>query len=298
MRIEHLKEFVTLGHTCSFGATAKLHYVTEATLSKHVAAIEAEVGAKLLIRDTRHVRLSRVGREFLQDVEGLVEEYDYAMARAKALAASTCLLRVGFLSDACGGLLPKTLKWMGERHPEMNVQLTSTDFSALASGLVARRYNLILTMDADHELARRCHVMKLHEDELCAAVSLDHPLAGREAVGIDEMAAYPLLLPDALQMSPLHQRMLEVLDRPLDECSVAKVCYDMSSIILLAEVGIGVGMAPRFMERQYRGRMRFVPLVGSPAVRLSIGAFWLKGKDEDLVAPLVAAFGDVVQGRA
>ncbi|MCI8468575.1 MAG: LysR family transcriptional regulator [Eggerthellaceae bacterium] len=293
MHIERLREFVTLGHTCSFKATAKVHYITEATLSKHISGIEATVGAKLFVRDTHHVRLTAVGEEFLRDVEALMEEYDGALMRVRALASSMYLARVGYLSDAMGGLLPATLKWMAENRPEMNVKLTAAESGALASGLAGGRYNIILSMDLDEDLRRRCHFLKLREDVFCVATSLAHPLADRETVTPDDLAQCQLLLPDSVQMAPMHQRLRAIVGRPLDECDVARVCYDMSSVILLAEAGVGVGVVPRFMERQYRGRMRFIPLREGPGVRFDLGALWLRGKDEDLARPMVDALREV-----
>ena len=293
VRIDYLKEFVTLGHTLSFGIAARQHYITEATLSKHIAAMESLVGAKLFVRDTHHVRLSAEGKAFLLDIEPLVEEYDFALARVRALSDSSYLLRVGFMADALGGLLPKALKWMGDHDPKANIQFSSVDYDELTSGLLTRRFNLILTMDVDDVLRRSCLFLKLGESAFCAVLSHDHPLSQRCSLSSEELARWPLLMPDAKRMPALHQKYKQILGAAGDDCTVAQYCNDTSSIILAAEAGIGVGLAPQFQERHYQNRMRFIPVEGSPTAVFDVGALWLRGKNEQLVAPFVEALKKV-----
>lgn len=293
MRIDYLKEFITLGHTLSFGIAARQHYITEATLSKHIASMESSVGAKLFIRDTHHVRLSAEGKAFLLDVEPLVEEYDFAVARVRALSDSSYLLRVGFMADALGGLLPKTLKWLREHDPKADIQFSSVDYDELTVGLLSRRFNLILTMDIDSALQRSCSFLKLRESSFCAVLSHDHPLASCDVLSCDELLRWPLLMPDARRMPALHQRYMQVLGVAEGECTVAQRCNDTSSIILAAEAGIGIGLAPQFQERHYQNRMRFIPLDDVASARFDVGALWLRGKNERLVEPFVEALESI-----
>lgn len=289
MRIDYLKEFVTLGHTLSFGIAARQHYITEATLSKHIAAMESHVGARLFIRDTHHVRLSAEGKAFLLDVEPLVEEYDFAIARVRALSDSSYLLRVGFMADALGGLLPKTLKWLNRHDPKVNVQFASVDYDELVMGLLTRRFNLILTMNIDEILQRSCSFLRLGESSFCVVLSHDHRLAGNETISRDELMECPLLMPDPKRMPAMHQKYTRILDAADEDCLVAQYCNDTSSIILSAEAGIGVGLAPQFQERHYQNRMRFIPLEDDANARFDVGALWLRGRNENLVVPFVEA---------
>ena len=53
MNIERLREFSYLAETLSFSITAKHFYLSTSVLSKHIAAIEADLGVRLFERDRR-----------------------------------------------------------------------------------------------------------------------------------------------------------------------------------------------------------------------------------------------------
>lgn len=297
MRIDFLREFITLGHVLNFGVTARQHFITEATLSKHISAMESFLGTKLFVRDTHQVRLSRAGQTFLDEVEPLVEGYDFSVAKVRALSDASSLLRVGFMPDVLSGMLPRALKWLADNAPDTSVQLSSADYETLASGLLTRKFDVILTMDIDGTLRRNCHFMALGQGEFVAVLAWDHPLAQHESLAVAELLEWPLLFPDPLRMVAMNQCYCRILGVTPNDCDVAQYCNDSSSIILSAEVGMGIGLCPSFDQKHYSGRLRFIPLSDSSHVAFETGPMWLTGKGEDTIKPLLRALESVrVQG--
>jgi len=60
-RLEAMKTFVRVVERGSFSAVAKEFGATQSAVSKQVAALEARLGAKLLVRSTRAIALTRAG---------------------------------------------------------------------------------------------------------------------------------------------------------------------------------------------------------------------------------------------
>ena len=78
MELSYLREFAALAQACRFQETADQLFMSQSSLSKHIKAIEKELGSELLIRSTRSVELSEFGRAFLpyaQKIAQLQEEY-------------------------------------------------------------------------------------------------------------------------------------------------------------------------------------------------------------------------------
>ena len=77
MELEQLRIFLAVAEHRSFSAAARALFVSHSTTSRAVAALERELGAALLLREGRTVRLTREGEILSEDarrVLALVEE--------------------------------------------------------------------------------------------------------------------------------------------------------------------------------------------------------------------------------
>lgn len=79
MKIESLREFLAFADCLSFSAAARRLNMTQPALSKHVRAIEEELGCDLVER-TGQVRLTPAGKAFVKGAFRTVEDYDNTLA--------------------------------------------------------------------------------------------------------------------------------------------------------------------------------------------------------------------------
>ena len=127
-RLEAMKTFVRVVERGSFSAVAKELGATQSAVSKQVAALEARLGAKLLVRSTRAIALTRAGEAFFPEARRLAEEVEAAEAKARAnertlegvlkVAAS-----VGF---GAGRLMPVVRSFLAA-HPGLAIELKLDD---------------------------------------------------------------------------------------------------------------------------------------------------------------------------
>lgn len=75
MTDKQLLVFTTLARTLSFGETARLLGISQPAVSKHVAALEGEIGAALFVRYGRSVALTDKGRDLQKIASGILEGY-------------------------------------------------------------------------------------------------------------------------------------------------------------------------------------------------------------------------------
>lgn len=76
MRHDYICEFVTLAENCSFQQTAAEMFVSESVLSKHIKALEEELGVLLFDRKSRKVFLSKYGKAFYPYAKEMVGQFD------------------------------------------------------------------------------------------------------------------------------------------------------------------------------------------------------------------------------
>jgi len=127
-RITGVQLFVRIVETGSFSKASADLGITQPTATKHVAALEAHLGARLLNRNTRGVSATEVGALYYEKCKTIcreLEEADNLAALLQARVGGT--LRIN-TSVAFGRrvLTPLVLRFMAE-HPELQVDLSFDD---------------------------------------------------------------------------------------------------------------------------------------------------------------------------
>jgi DNA-binding transcriptional LysR family regulator len=75
MTDKRLLVFTILARTLSFSETARQTGISQPAVSKHIAALEAEIGAALFVRYGRTVALTEKGLALKQISERILEGY-------------------------------------------------------------------------------------------------------------------------------------------------------------------------------------------------------------------------------
>ena len=74
MNTEQLRYFVSVARYRNFTETAREFYVTQPAVTHQISALEREVGARLFLRTTRNVSLTRAGELFLEDAKRILDQ--------------------------------------------------------------------------------------------------------------------------------------------------------------------------------------------------------------------------------
>ena len=75
MTDKRLLVFTILARTLSFSETARQTGISQPAVSKHIAALESEIGAALFVRYGRTVALTEKGLALLQIAEKILDGY-------------------------------------------------------------------------------------------------------------------------------------------------------------------------------------------------------------------------------
>ncbi len=127
-RFDEYAHFIRVAHAGSFTRAAEEVGLTASALSKHVKALEARLGVRLLNRTTRRVALTEGGRAFLERAElivGEVTETESALADLDAQPRG--VLRVGAPMDFGRLHLSKAIASFMAAQPELRIEIELTD---------------------------------------------------------------------------------------------------------------------------------------------------------------------------
>lgn len=127
-RLIAMNMFVRVVETGSFSAVAKEINSTQPTISKNVAELESWLGAKLLNRSTRSLRLTETGTDYyercvaiLQDVEEAEQIVGQLQTQPKGLVRVSAAVAFGRLH-----IVPR-LNGFFERYPDIKVDVRLND---------------------------------------------------------------------------------------------------------------------------------------------------------------------------
>ncbi|MFZ1426909.1 MAG: LysR family transcriptional regulator, partial [Geminicoccaceae bacterium] len=126
-RLQELTAFVRAAETGSFSRVARELGVSQPSVSRMVASLEARMGVKLLLRTTRQVTPSDAGAMFLERARQVLADLDDAQEAARGIDSLHGLLRVA-MSGAFGTreVIPRLPGFLA-LHPRLRIELLVSD---------------------------------------------------------------------------------------------------------------------------------------------------------------------------
>jgi DNA-binding transcriptional LysR family regulator len=182
-------------------AAERLH-LSQPALSTAVKQLEQQLGVALLDRSDRVLRVTPAGEVLLREGRALLAAADRAFEAVRERdGALTARLRIGVSPTARHGLGPELLRACGERVPGVMIYPQEDTTGALVRDVRAGRLDLaVLFCSGEGEVVR-------HEPAV-VHVRDDHPLAGRPAVGLDELAGETLLVAESAESGGFTETVL------------------------------------------------------------------------------------------
>jgi DNA-binding transcriptional LysR family regulator len=246
MELRHLRYFVAVAEELHFTRAAERLHIGQPPLSQQIRLLEEEVGAKLLDRSRRWVRLTEAGKLFLDDARRILALSAEAAQTARlAERGELGRLRIGFTSSTpLTEVFNKTVNAYRKQFP--GVTLTFTEMSTLrqVDALRDRGIDLGFIRPPEVELPREVVIKPLRHDPLVLVTPVNHPLARRQAVAIRELAdfAFVTFRPDA--GTGVQVQVQRLCREAGFEPQIALQAGEGSTIIGLVAAGCGISILP------------------------------------------------------
>jgi len=122
MDIDQARTFLAIAAHGSFLEAAKRLHVTQSTVSSRIRTLEADLGARLFVRNRAGAALTPAGRRFLQHAKTLVLTVEQARHDLGLPERYRATLRVGGRIALWDGLLPRWVGWMRQVAPDVAIR--------------------------------------------------------------------------------------------------------------------------------------------------------------------------------
>ncbi|ORB75367.1 LysR family transcriptional regulator [Mycobacterium scrofulaceum] len=178
--------FVVVAEHRHFGRAASALRIAQPSLSRQIRRLEQQLSVRLLDRTPQGTRLTEAGEVFLPRARALLRSAAQATAQARA-AAQPSRITIGYTT---GMIVTPAVREMRREHPDAEVQVTHLDWDRALDALLGHQVDAVVTrlpFPTDG-----LHVTILYDEPRVLAMSIDHRLAGREFVTLDDIADEPM----------------------------------------------------------------------------------------------------------
>ena len=178
METTHLEEFVYLAETLNFKQAAEHFFVSRSVISRHLAALEDAVGAKLIERGGRSVKLTEEGEVFYRDARVILRDCASALEHVEEVRSTNAnVVRIGYLRNAARPVIVYFVRYMQKKHPGLRLALSCMEYNELRRAIEDGTVDIAIGVNVSPEISRHYRSTHIYTDRFFIVMSKDNPIA-------------------------------------------------------------------------------------------------------------------------
>ncbi|MCE2862472.1 MAG: hypothetical protein RIR76_3150 [Verrucomicrobiota bacterium] len=287
--LRQLTYFREVARRLHFRRAAEALAIAQPALSRAIAQLEEDLGARLLNRTRRGVELTPAGQMLLERSEPLLRGLAALPGDLRALAEGQVgTVRVGFTGLAMATVLPGILRAFHAAHPGIRLELTemptSAQLAALQAGDLACGF---FHPDAPSPGLETRVLLRERNGILLSAAD---PLARRRTLRLRELADTPFVLFPRQHNPGFYDRILAAFAEAGVAPKITEEVWPRANGVGLVRAGLGATFMTPSESRHLPPEVVCRRLIGpAPESRLVLGWKPLPALDPALGAFLAAA---------
>lgn len=252
MNLNYIREFVVLTRTGRFQDAADQLFLSQPTLSKHIMALEKDLGHDLLVRAKKQkLQLTPFGKSFLPYALQLTASYD-DLERELLKKEDGCARRIVIGSSPIVPLYTvfEFLDGFLRENPDDFLQIIDGTGPQLFDLLRTGQCSLIVAQEPAGGFPVDCRHILYKEDHLSVLLPKEHPLASRQTVSFEQLRDEKLIQLSPSELDDLIGELSQKAGFPVKEL----IAVTRPSIVVdLVENHMGVSVMPRFPAQHFSG---------------------------------------------
>ena len=216
MNTKSLEYFIEAADEKSFSRAARKSYISTNALIKHINALEAETGTSLFQRTNNGIILTHAGSVFYDDARKVLAEIEDALNRVAAVNGEESVLRIGSsllrphyrIFNYCLNYIRtnRAVKYQVVPFTDPETDLVgSHEFYSF----LGKDYDIVACTCPPGRWGDQCQLLELEQVPLRLSVPINHPLAVKKKILIEDLKDQTLVIPQ--------RGINSVMDRLADE---------------------------------------------------------------------------------
>ena len=264
MQIERLKVFIDVAECMSFTRAAERGFISQSAVSQQIAALEKELGAKLLLRDRKgNVSLTAEGETFYRGCVQVVNTYEKTVMQVKNIReGDTEVLFVGLVGGSDDRWLTEVMRNFVRVCPGVRVMPLYDSFVGLRRGLENGRYDAAVAVEYDLLNIDGVVCDSLLDQYSMLLVSKENPLSQLEVVPASRLADQAFITTSEAYGPECFKHWVDQRRKEGYEPQLREVTDSAEALQFLVGINAGVAVVPGY-TRYDKEKCVAVPLTGT-----------------------------------
>ncbi|MBL6653116.1 MAG: LysR family transcriptional regulator [Reyranella sp.] len=271
VELRHLRYFATVAREGHITRAAEKLHIQQPPLSQQIKALEAEIGAPLLVRHPRGVSLTDAGRTFLADAEAVLAQVERAAAHARRTARGEVgRIAVGFTTSApFHPLVARAIREFRAGRPGVSFVLEETGSVELLAGLREERLDIAFIRSGLAD-PQGLAVHALLQEDMVAALPARHRLTRRPQLTLKDLAPETFILYRRPDGRGLYDVIITACAEAGFSPNVGQEAPRIVSTLNLVAAGLGITIVPASLSRLPLEGVTYRTLKGRPAIKVPL----------------------------
>lgn len=251
-------------------AASRLLNISPSAIAQQLHALERELGAPLIVRVGRTVRMTEQGGRIIAQARQLVRD----AADLKSIANDGAVsgeLRLGACTTPLTGMLPEILARLSSRFPDINVHILAGNSVQLYAEVEAGNLDAAFVLEAPYPLPKTCDWKMLREEPLIVLA----PAHLAHVPPHELLANEPLIRYDRKLWGGLHAD--EYLRRHHITPHERFELNALNAIAVMVDRGLGVSIVPDWSPPWPEGISLARLMLPEREIGRRIGVVWSRG---------------------
>lgn len=270
MELKTLKSFVAVATLKSFSAAARELYTVQPAISRHITALEDELGVKLFFRNSREVVITTAGEQLLSEAIDLLRRAELAKEHVvKTYQGEIGSLTIAYMGGATLSFIPDLVRHYSLRYPKVDINLVEMTASEQIEAFEQNKIDLGFSRPMPKLIAADYQAIDIYIDSLTAILPDNHPLAKKASLNLSSLQDEPFVLFARSEAVGIFDAIISLCQQENFSPFIKNQPKQMQTLLTQVAAGIGVSIAPHSIRKLASSGCRFITIKGvSPNIPL------------------------------
>lgn len=266
--LRRLRYFIVVAEELHFGKAAQRLHLAQPPLTRHISALEGELGLRLFDRSTRSVKLTAEGELFLPHARDVLDAVHRAeIASQRAALGKEGKVALGYTSsvplcDAFGTLIRN----FARSFPDIELSLVEASSAQQGRSIKEGLLDIGIGWKNSFEDYEGCRVKTIAAEPLVVAVSQERALASEASLAVEQLADEAFVLFPPGYGSTLDRKAFDLCATAGFTPRRGPSASQMTTMIALVAAGRGVAIVPEAVSTLRKPGVAYVPLTDESAL--------------------------------
>jgi len=246
--------------------------IAQPPLTRHIAALESDLGIRLFERSTRAVQLTPAGALFLEHARSVIHAVDEAEATARKMAQGMVgRVVIGYassipMSDAFSNIIRKVSRSMPEVELAFREVSTASQRQQISGGTMDVGFGWAAPKTSEAGIG----ALVVSREPLVAAVPAQSQYAGKATIEFRELVEENFVTFPAGYGSALNAALEDLCAHEGVVPRIGPTASQITTLVSLVAAERGVAIVPSFTSTLQRSGVAYVPLAGPHVLELVV----------------------------